>query len=238
MVGCQALTTIDPFREEHLDAFLADASALGEEPCLILDLRANRGGSLRYAYKWLDDFVRGYVPPADSPYGVLYAPEATAGDLASSILTAHLRTRTALNLQEFDERDVGSNYVIGLYAEPAGWAIPEYRPLGEMVNDTVLVVLVDQYTTSAGEWFVSALRRMENVIIMGYPTRGVLTTGGAVRVSLPNSGITVALPQAIRLEPDLKLREGRGLEPDLWVEPRRAVETAVQFLHRYFDCGE
>jgi len=107
-----------------------------------------------------------------------------------------------------------------------------------MVNDTVLVVLIDQYIGSAGERFVAALRDMENVVIMGYPTAGVCTTGSPVIIALPNSGLPVTLPTSVIMEPDLELREGIGFAPDFWVEPSRAVETAVQFLHRYFDCGE
>ncbi len=235
---CRALATGDLCDEEQLDNFVDDAPALGEEPCLILDLRSNRGGSLRYVYEWLDAFVRAYNSQDSTPSGVLYAEDPIAGDLTRSVLTAHLRTRTALALQESRANDVEGVPVTGNSVH-AGWTIPKYQPLANtMPNDTVLVVLIDPYTTSAGEWFVSALWRMENVIIIGYPTRGVLTTGRTVRVALPNSGIAVALPQSIRMEPNLDLREGRGVAPDLWVEPRRAVETAARFLHKYFDCGE
>jgi len=56
VAACRALFAFEDagpysaFSEEDIDTFLDDAAALGEEPCLILDLRSNRGGMTGYAY--------------------------------------------------------------------------------------------------------------------------------------------------------------------------------------------
>jgi len=108
--------------------------------------------------------------------------------------------------------------------------LPSREPIP---NDNLVIVLMDNKTASAGEWFVGHLRQLENVLFVGTNTWGVLLTGAVTRTILPRSGLEVQFGMWLNVRPDLSQFEGIGFLPDLWVPPGEALERALAFIERY-----
>ncbi|MCL2558629.1 MAG: S41 family peptidase, partial [Treponema sp.] len=100
-------------------------------------------------------------------------------------------------------------------------------------NESLIVVLMDNYIASAGELLVGRLRELENVIFVGANTMGVLLTADLKRTALPLSGIHVIYGAELNLRPDFSQFEGVGFMPDLWVPPDQSLERVLAFIERY-----
>ena len=99
-----------------------------------------------------------------------------------------------------------------------------------MPNDTVLFVLMDAETGSAGEEFVEILQLFENVILAGENTEGLTVSGSPGWGILPHSGLPFTITIGMSVEDVLAGREGIGALPDIWVDPRLALDRVLKFI--------
>ncbi len=190
--------------EEQLKDFIEAAKDLENKEISILDLRGNPGGSDFFASEWIKNYTS-----REPGYAQGYID---------------LTTRTTQALQPGQHR---------FDPTPSGWSEINYSTPKTIPNDSYLLVLIDNQIGSAGESFVRMLRQVENVIFIGSNTAGVKTVGNVTSFSLPNSGIDIQLGTTLFLELDLDLIEGRGYKPDIWVEPKEALDLALKFIENY-----
>jgi hypothetical protein len=94
-------------------------------------------------------------------------------------------------------------------------------------NDTTLILVMNDLVASAGEGLIMRASQAENVVLVGENTMGALTFGNISNHQLPHSRLVVRLSINFGLFPDRTFREGKGLEPDLWVPAADAVNYAV-----------
>ena len=94
-----------------------------------------------------------------------------------------------------------------------------------------VVCLVGPGCVSSGEGFALMMKAMDHVTLVGQRTRGA--SGNPRPVTLPN-GLLVWFSRWVPMEPDGTSFEGRGIAPDVEVEPTGpgdpTFEKAVQIL--------
>jgi len=100
-------------------------------------------------------------------------------------------------------------------------------------NDQLIIVLVDRFTASAGEQMVDLAFSMENVLVIGQNTAGVLiTSSGWINSALPWSSITFDFSADMRVFPEGHFIEGIGFAPDIWVIGD-ALTAALNMLNHH-----
>ncbi|MCL2364515.1 MAG: S41 family peptidase [Defluviitaleaceae bacterium] len=98
-------------------------------------------------------------------------------------------------------------------------------------NDRLFIILTDKNTVSAGEGMVDLVLNVENVLVIGQNTRGMLAKSGGLHFYLPYSGILIHFGAAVIFKPKGLFQEGVGFAPDIWVYGD-ALEAALAFLDR------
>jgi len=192
---------------EHALPFLSFAEELRNEPTLIIDLRSHMGGNLFMPFRWLYTLIgeiatTNFVNLSIIPY-TAYVPEIEFNFQDNPAIIEYFQ-----NTGLFDYSTFGENIIINHYS---GNKITE--------NDQIIIILTDRHTLSAAEAFVDATMNINNTLVIGSPTMGMLKFGGAVAPTfLPNSGLTFGFSQSVFLWPEGHFYEGRGILPDVWVE--------------------
>lgn len=221
-----------PDTTAQLDALVRDAAGLSGEPALILDLRSNVGGSSWYAQEWVTRFSGAAVCP------VRFHAQLTAKTAAAMFEnTMSSMGMDWVTLREMLPEEDSGNYPdvsswLASTADPArpGWSKVLATDGVRAENDTMLVVLIDSYVSSAGEDFIEYLRQLENVVLVGTNTWGAMLAGNVGICLLPNSKLVLQCGTKISLTEDLANRDGLGYMPDLWVRPEQALERAVSYV--------
>ena len=205
-----------PEASEDLNAFVRDAETLRQKDVVLLDLRSNPGGTIRYG----QEFCRRLAMMDPGPF----------------IMTAYLLTDTALVLRMNQQAEANgrSEWLDRMRKERdnlmdpelPGWNISVSQ--GEYVQDTPFVfVLMNHSTASAAEALIRYLCSMRNVVLIGTNTGGALLTGSAGLLRLPYSGIAVRIPTMIWMDAQLRNLDGVGYFPDFWVHPDAAANAAA-----------
>ncbi len=101
-------------------------------------------------------------------------------------------------------------------------------------NDSLILLLQDTFTASAGEEAVQILRSMDNVLILGSNTSGCSLVPDNHTYYLPHTGLSLFFGTGLSFDERLENRDGTGFLPDLWVDPQYA-EEAVLRLCKYYD---
>ena len=131
-------------------------------------------------------------------------------------LYALSKVRSGPNSDDFSESHAR-------YIEPAT-SEPFARPV---------VCLVGPGCVSSGEGFALMMKAMDQVTLVGQPTRGA--SGNPQAVTLPN-GVKVWFSRWVAMEPDGTPIEGRGIRPDVQVEHTGSgdptFEKAVEILRK------
>lgn len=83
--------------------------------------------------------------------------------------------------------------------------------------DKPVVVLMERWNFSACDIFLGAFKDFKNITLMGTPSGG--GSGCKVNYRLHNSLIRVQLSSMVSFQPNGKLYEGNGIQPDVYVEP-------------------
>ena len=105
--------------------------------------------------------------------------------------------------------------------------IPERIP-----NDKLVFVLINNFTASAGEWFVEELFNMDNVIFIGTNTMGCKISN-RVNYRLENSKIDLGIGDALTLSPYGEDFEYKGFQPDILVESDKALDRLLKMIEYY-----
>lgn len=217
------------YHRDMLSAFPETAAAYRGDPVVIVDLRGNGGGNESWPVSWIQRltgrraeaiFVYSQLESKTSLMGRANAFDfwiETAGiDPYKNQLQTHLSAASAI--------EDGTRQ--------AGWTGPVYPALPLIPNETTVVIITNGLVASAGEGFVLRASQLENVVVVGENTMGCLTFGNISAHKLPNSNLMVWMPINFGLFPDQQLREGIGLDPDLWVPAADAVNYAVAALRK------
>ena len=104
-------------------------------------------------------------------------------------------------------------------------------------RDGFTFAVQDLYTLGTGESVLCQLRSIENLLTVGSPTAGGVSTGNLVAAYLPHSGLRISWGTKIqRLETDEPV-DGIGFRPDLWVPPGEAL-SRVEAMIGYYGLRE
>lgn len=217
------LTSFIP--SEELEAFEKDAKDLKDEDLLIIDLRGNSGGNSKYADNWLESFT-----------GVknegIFISAALNTDLA---LKAFLHTvkntyeeKYFLEIEKIVKDEYGS-----IPEKYKYWRIFDYSLAKRIRNEIPIFVLIDMKTASAAEIFINKLSYLENTYFIGTNSSGAGDIGNVAKYMLPRSGIEVSFGSLLIINPDLKMRDGLGFQPDFWVASKDMEERVIRFIGNY-----
>lgn len=97
-------------------------------------------------------------------------------------------------------------------------------------NDIPIIVLVDDMCGSAGESALNFLKTIANVIVIGSNSAGYQLCGNVADYWLPNSGIRFSMPVGLQFNYEMKNVDGIGYEPDIWCNPKEALEAVYNLI--------
>lgn len=146
---------------EQLDAFAKSGENYKDAPCLIFDLRQNRGGSDTYLYDFLVG-LNGEEPDFPIDFRQMYS-DTFVEWLANEC-----------DMHGFEQ---------GIAEEKSEGKILE--------KAQKIYVLVDRRVASSGESAVANLKTMSGTVVLGENTSGSFFCGNCIHIYLPNSGICV-----------------------------------------------
>lgn len=98
------------------------------------------------------------------------------------------------------------------------------------INDQLIVLLIDNNTSSAGEYFIGDLIRSKNVITMGSNTGGLATSAVGQLYVLNNSQFTLRVPDQFMAYNLETYTVQQGYQPDIWLNDV-PLEKVVEFLN-------
>ena len=148
-------------QQAQLDAFAKSGERYKNAPCLIFDLRQNRGGSDTYLHDFLVG-MNGEAPDFPIDFRQMYS-DTFIEWLANEC-----------DMHGFEQ---------GIYEEKSDGKILE--------KAQKIYVLVDRRVASSGESAVANLKTMSGTVVLGENTRGCFFCGNCIHIYLPNSGICV-----------------------------------------------
>lgn len=105
-------------------------------------------------------------------------------------------------------------------------------------QEGLALVLMDKGTASSGETVVEFLRSVENVLLLGGPTKGCALVSNNRYVYLPHSGLKLYFGTGLGFHDTINNLDGTGHLPDLWVEPADALDAAARLCLYYGVTGK
>ena len=201
--------------------FLEYAEQLKDEPVLVVDLRGNGGGNgivpLRFFH-----LITGEIVPTNffglrvglSDFDDMDTPEDNQFYVSREIMEAY--------------------FPFEVYREQ--FTVIYHKPRSIVEREEILIILVDQNTASAAEKFIDIATNVTNTLVVGTNTAGALNFDMAFpELFLPRTHIRVGFGSTIFLHPDGRLKEGRGLLPDVWADgdELRAILATILREHEY-----
>ncbi|MDR2182653.1 MAG: hypothetical protein LBE55_00605 [Clostridiales bacterium] len=187
----------------HAEPFMAYARQLRDEPVVIVDIRDNTGGNGLLPVRWLHVLTDEIVP---SNYVWLSARPYSSADFDFNPNNSHQNPPNSWRTYA-DVGPFGENYTIFNTA-----------PRRIVPREQLLILLTNRGTGSAAEDIVDRAFNIENTLIIGTATGGVLAFDATYSpVNLPNTGMPFGLGRALMLWPDGHFAEGVGIAPDIWV---------------------
>ena len=209
------ITSMAHYPSEDARLFTNLAYKLRSEPVVVLDVRSNRGGNNLLPTHFFYMLTGEIIPSISrtlhvgSQYGFYrYWGGATSG----------FHSPFTGNRLSHPTRPFGSYHFI-----------IDYGPRRIMPNDSLIIVLTDRYTSSAGERVVDLALSMENALIIGQNTAGVGRALGTPPFYMPYSGLPFTFGAGLIFRPPGLFAEGIGIAPDIW-STGCALEAALVFL--------
>lgn len=208
---------------EFLDGLVDAMNHFKNTNGLIIDIRGNSGGSR-------------------APLRVLFPFFMAENDLPHVVNVAAYRLGTRNRKEEFEgrylypassphwseaERDVIDRFAAAFQPQwmfPQGqfsqwhyFVISPPRHRKYYHYDKPVVILMDRLNFSSWDIFLGAFKGFKNVTLMGLPSGGGSGCYQAYR--LANSRIRIHLSSMASFQPNGKLYEGNGIQPDIIIEP-------------------
>ena len=190
---------------------------------LIIDLRANGGGS-RAPLRTLFPF---FMAQKDLPCIVNTAAYRLGAEDRKEAFDARYLYPASWPRWSDAERAAISRFSTTFQAE---WKLPENEfsewhyfvisPPGDKDYyhyDKPVVILMERWNFSACDIFLGAFKGWTNVTLIGTPSGG--GSGCKVNYRLQNSRIRIQLSSMASFQPNGKLYEGNGIQPDIYIEP-------------------
>ena len=103
-------------------------------------------------------------------------------------------------------------------------------------NDIPVIVLMDSRCGSSGESALTFAKTMDNVIVISSNSAGYQLCGNVYDYSLPRTGITACFGVSISFYGSMGNVDYKGYEPDLWCNPKTALQSVLNMVERY-DLG-
>ena len=194
---------------------------------LIIDVRGNSGGDRKALRSLFPYFMGEQDPPHVATvaayrlprYGRPPDPEeylkdrfmypASSGRWNREERDAIGRAASRFVPEWIPPQDQFSPWHYFLLSRPKGWKRYHY--------DRPVIILMDPGCFSATDTFLGAFKGWEGVTLMGTPSRG--GSGRAKWHALQHSRIMVKLSSMASFRPDGRMYDGRGIQPDVLVEP-------------------
>ncbi|HZN62107.1 MAG TPA: S41 family peptidase [Planctomycetota bacterium] len=202
------------FRLESMDDRAIDLKPFEKTVGLVIDVRGNPGGT-RAALRALFPY---FMKAGDAPRVANVAACRVEGETLDDRWLF-----PAAQLTEAERESIRKLDFKPEWTPPAGqfgeWHYFVLRPGGAPFHyDRPVVVLMDGDCFSATDIFLGAFKGWRNVTLMG--TRSGGGSGRGLSYTLPRSKVTVRLSSMASFQPDGRLYDGRGVEPDVEVKPR------------------
>ena len=105
-----------------------------------------------------------------------------------------------------------------------------------LANDIPVIVLMDSRCGSSGESALTFAKTMDNVIVIGSNSAGYQLCGNVYDYSLPCTGITACFGVSLSFYGSMDNVDYKGYEPDLWCNPKTALQSVLNMVERY-DLG-
>jgi hypothetical protein len=207
---------------EFLDDLIDAMESFAKTDGLIIDIRTNGGGRRSPLRVLLPFFMEGN----DEPRVVNLAKYRLGTEnIEEDFKARYLYPATSPHWSKA-ERDVLSRF--------ASTFRPEWTPQREKFSqwyyfvispsydkryycyDKPVVILMDSWNFSACDIFLGAFKGWKNVTLMGLPSGG--GSGCRQEYRLGNSGIRIHLSRMASFQPNGKLYDGNGIQPDIVVE--------------------
>lgn len=194
--------------------FLSTASELRDNDVIIVDIRSNIGGQAILPQIWLyllmdetipNNFIRlkSQVEPVELSEFPLEIQDLIRRYESDRINSPYIDLTTQFS--EMAESNVFPNRI-------------NFESEDKVIsNDRLIILLVDRWTSSAGERFVDQILSMENTLIIGQNTAGVVLTSACDTLFLPNSNTAFRMSLFMNVFDEDYFEEGRGIAPDVWV---------------------
>lgn len=216
---------MDP-RPEFLEKIIQNMNDFRDTKGLIIDIRGNGGGT-RAPLKTLFPF---FMKPDDLPYIVnisAYRHGMSRKDAKNRFTGRYLYSPVSSHWSKTENKIILRH----LETFQPEWQLPEDQfswwhyfvisPVSDdkryYTYDQPVVILMDTRNFSACDIFLGAFKGWRNVTLLGTPSGG--GSGSAKTYRLHYSDIAVKLSTMASFQPDGKLYEGRGIRPDIYMEP-------------------
>ena len=219
---------------EFMDGLLEISDKISEKKNIIIDLRNNGGGYNFYTRELVAAIYNKRNSEAERKEVWEFLHNAAYGQISlKSNIIAQENYKSAIKnhqsnsiidsaLQELNkQKQINKKYYETLY-ENHFKKLPQFS--GKKCNAKI-IVLIDNYTASASEFFITYLYMMDksNVILVGQNSAGIMGGGGRINYELPNSKLLVSFvtesyknTAGYLYSPTWK-GETNGFYPDYWV---------------------
>lgn len=210
-----------PLFYQSMDTFMN--SVKNKRHDLIVDVRANRGGTRDLLYKFAK-----YVVHPDSIYVVNAVKQRSDTSLtARQIKRLHNRFLFSMDQLEPSEQRIAKTFLKSfrpMYELRSDKFSPYYFALlnGQKISDSKshyhghVYILTNEKTFSAASVFVSSLKGLPNITIVGITSDG--SSGNSEWFDLPNSKLFGKVSTMVSFQKNGKILDGFGTEPDVMIE--------------------
>lgn len=93
-----------------------------------------------------------------------------------------------------------------------------------------IIILADGKSASASEHMIDTMRHFNKTLFIGIPTTGLMNSSSYYEIVLPNSKIKFNYGDIYMNFNEEYFKEYYGLEPDLWIEPKYALERSLKLI--------
>lgn len=206
-------------KDDSVELFAESANKIKDEDVIIIDIRGNNGGNDIGPLKWFENFT-GKVPQVEKTSIKLaslinnYITKIAANSINYESLSQQLK-------EEYKkELEIANN-------KSNKWYIDKSKE-EKCENKTKIFVIIDNKVASSAESFVSYLDTLENVVFVGTNTSGVMISNSYIQCILPNSKIEISYGNELSL--NNKFIEGKGFEPDIWINEEDIIERVLNLI--------
>lgn len=184
-------------------------------PTFLVDIRGNSGGGETSGSRWVEGFT-GQTPVTKQ--GGAWKFSAAVEAWQSS--------------EEFEQ--AGGDTIRSLLPQGDAGTWKASQTDGKRADsDSVVFVLTDRNTGSAGEGFLYSLRTVNQVVTVGSNTAGATIFGNRMTYYLPHSGVEMGFGPSFGFRETANNIEGIGILPDLWVNPADAQDAVLRLIDYY-----